>query len=147
MAGGSPFSCSACSGAALLLHHEIDTSEREMVGLCLTRKDGTPELGLYRGLKLKTQGTNWSVRPLPSDLGEIRRRDMLPAILFVEVGNAMDRGQWWRPRCTTHSVVLFGFTDNGVAVVGDPSCGMKRWKLEELEEHWATGNAPWKIWE
>lgn len=135
-------SCSACSGAALLQHHRISASEREMVDLCLTRKDGTPELGLFRGLKLKTRGTGLQVRPLPEDLATIRRQSMLPAILFIDVSDQRVKVPWWRPRCTTHSIVLFGFTDHDMAVIGDPSCGMSRWLVSDLEDRW-QGKGLW----
>jgi hypothetical protein len=128
-------SCSACSGAALLLSHQIPSSEQEMVDLCLSRWDGTPELGLYRGLRTKTQDTEFSVAFLPSDIDEIRRKDMFPAVFFIDVGEQKG-SSWWRPECTTHSIVVFGISDSDKAVIGDPSSGMVRWTLSDLKQRW-----------
>jgi hypothetical protein len=52
--------CSAACAAALLRLHGIAATEQELADLCLTRR-GTHWLGVYRGLKLKTAGTEWTV--------------------------------------------------------------------------------------
>ena len=52
--------CSAACAASLLRLHGVSANEKELAGLCLTRR-GTHWLGVYRGLKLKTAGTNWDV--------------------------------------------------------------------------------------
>ena len=65
--------------------HGIQASEQEMVELCLTRADGTPALGLYRGLKLKTRGTPWNVEVFRSGLEDLRNADRWPVILLVDV--------------------------------------------------------------
>ena len=44
--------CSPAAAATLLSAEGMRVSEREMVSLCLTDYDGTPTLGLYRGVKL-----------------------------------------------------------------------------------------------
>lgn len=128
-------SCSPCSGAALLLFHQIPSNEQEMVDLCLSRWDGTPELGLYRGLRKKTEDTAFSVGFLPPDIDEIRRKDMFPAVFFIDVGEP-EESSWWRTECTTHSIVVFGISDSDKAVVGDPSSGMVRWALSDLKQRW-----------
>ena len=52
--------CSAACAAGLLRLHGIEATEEELSTLCLTRK-GTHWLGVFRGLKIKTAGTEWDV--------------------------------------------------------------------------------------
>lgn len=52
--------CSAACAAGLLRLHGIDATEEELATLCLTRS-GTHWLGVFRGLKIKTAGTEWDV--------------------------------------------------------------------------------------
>jgi len=52
--------CSAASAAGLLRLHGIPATEEELSQLCLTRR-GTHWLGVFRGLKIKTAGTEWDV--------------------------------------------------------------------------------------
>jgi hypothetical protein len=52
--------CSAACAATLLRFHGIDATEQEMAELCLSRK-GTTWRGMYRGLKLKTAKSPFSV--------------------------------------------------------------------------------------
>jgi hypothetical protein len=52
--------CSAACAAGLLKLHGISATEEELARLCLTRR-GTHWLGVFRGLKIKTAGTEWDV--------------------------------------------------------------------------------------
>ena len=52
--------CSSACAANLLRLHGVEATEQEMAELCLSRC-GTHWLGVYRGLKLKTAGTEWDV--------------------------------------------------------------------------------------
>jgi len=52
--------CSAACAAGLLRLHGINATEEELATLCLTR-NGTHWLGVFRGLKIKTAGTEWDV--------------------------------------------------------------------------------------
>lgn len=119
--------CSACSAATLLADRGIPASEPEMARLCLSKETGTPLLGLYRGLKLKTRGTPWEVEIIRCGFDELKRLDNLPAVLSVRLGETdvigtgklgQDSG---RIAGTCHAVVLFGFLPDGRAEIGDPS--------------------------
>lgn len=121
----TPVSCSPCAAATLLNYHGISSNEREMVELCLTGERGTLPLGLYRGLKLKVQGTGWDVETVRSSLDELRQSEAGPMIALLQLpptyasydsyskGPALPGGG--------HAVVLFGFTDEGKVDIGDPS--------------------------
>jgi len=131
-------SCSACCAVGLLMHHEIPATESELMALCLARASGTPELGLYRGLKVKTRQTGWDVEILKPDFETLRRSDSGPVLLLVE-RNDLGRAsavEWWRPKRANHAIVVYGFTNDGSAEVGDPSCGRMRWSAEGLRRRW-----------
>jgi hypothetical protein len=133
----TPASCSPCSAVAVLMEYGIRATEREMMQLCLTRYGGTPELGLYRGIKLKTAGTPWEVRILQTDLEGLLRVGRLPAVLLVNaVDGSVSAGPWWQASRPDHAVVLFRWTDNGRAEIGDPSSGRSVWPLERLQRRW-----------
>ena len=61
--------CSTACAASLLYLHDIDATEQEMARLCLTRQ-GTSWMGLYRGLKRKTKGSDWDVEVLSCSFDE-----------------------------------------------------------------------------
>lgn len=134
----TPASCSPCCAAALLMDHEIQATEAEMVKLCLSRFDGTPELGLYRGLKLKTRGTPWDVEIVSGDFESLRQPGGAPAIVFVNAGDDGLEGVpiAWFFRRQSHAVVIYGFDGNGNAAVGDPGVGRGRWKADQLRHRW-----------
>lgn len=144
-------SCSAASAATLLRYHGLSATEREMAGLCLTRADGTAMLGVYRGLRHKTEGSPWRVEVL-SGVGEAAlRRAAEDGPVLISVG--LDRfpaagtdtryeSQWgWTPGLR-HAVVLFRFfpadarSPRGRIDIGDPSVGRERWEGEALDVLW-----------
>lgn len=137
----TPFTCSAASAATLLQMHGIAASEQEMAELCLTRR-GTSWLGLYRGLKLKTQGTGWDVEIVCCSANEVERNYDQPMIM--EVGLEADapidaafRSEFgWIPG-VRHSVVLTGITNHRLHVV-DPSplIGREVWDEQLLQLLW-----------
>ena len=136
----SQASCSAAAAATLLRAHGITTNESEMAALCLTRPRGTPTVGLYRGLKLKTVGLPWKIEAFHGDL-ETLRRERGPVILSVRLdpGRGVDERYerlWgWAPG-VNHTVVLFGFRDDGKTEVGDPAVGRENWRVEDLRVLW-----------
>ena len=137
----SPASCSAAAAAILLREHLIETSEREMAELCLTSTRGTPELGLYRGLRLKTDGTPWQVEVLAGNPGVLRLAAASPALLLVRIGQRSPDepvlARFWPERnLANHAIVFYGFADDGSAVIGDPAAGLTRWTAEELANRW-----------
>ena len=136
----SPSSCAPAAGATLLAAHGIKTSEREMATLCLTNNNGTSVRGLYRGLKLKTDGTPWRVEVFKGDIDALRALTQ-PLILTVQLnpGPGVDprfqRDWGWGPG-VLHSVVLMRCLKDGRFDVCDPSVGREVWDRRALETLW-----------
>ena len=135
----SQASCTPAAAATLLRQHGIRTTEQEMALLCLTSRDGTQTLGLYRGLKLKTRGTPWDVY-LFSDGTIDDLRGMGPVLLSVELRpevrtmRELQGGGWMVG--VPHSVVLIGFIGAERVAIADPSFGRQIWTLDELRLLW-----------
>ncbi len=134
-------SCSPAAAATLLRAYGIATDEAEMARLCLTRRNGTSMLGLYRGLRLKTAGTPWRVEPFATGTADLRAFDG-PAILSVGiprggVPDARYEQLWgWVPG-VRHTVVAFGFRAGGAELeVGDPAIGREHWSVDDLHVLW-----------
>ena len=129
-------SCGAAAAATLLRAHEIPSTEGEMADLCLTRARGTPFLGLYRGLKIKTSGTTWKVAVVAGNPEGLSLYDS-PLLLSVGLPDREDvdaryAGEWgWEPG-VGHTVVLFGFDSAGRPEIGDPGVGREFWRPEDL---------------
>lgn len=129
--------CSAASAATLLRMHGIDATEQEMAELCLTRS-GTNWMGLYRGLKKKTAGTEWEVEVFTGSTDDLRLLKA-PAILSVglereaQVDPLYQTELGWRPGLR-HSVVLLGFVTDLVEI-GEPTpdVGRERWTQQDLQ--------------
>jgi hypothetical protein len=142
----SAASCSAAAAATLLRHHGIDATEEEMAALCLTRNGGTPSLGLYRGLMLKTHGTHWRVEPVTGATAALLAANASGEPLLLSVGLPRDtRGldpryerMWgWAPG-VRHTVVAFALTSGGTKVeIGDPAVGRERWSTDDLHVLWS----------
>jgi hypothetical protein len=140
----TPVSCSPCCAAVLLKNCGIKSSEREMMDLCLTTERGTPPLGLYRGMRLKTRNTRWAVEVVRCSVEELRQADSWPVLVPVRLegsrvlgsGNT-GKGQGSLPGAD-HTVVLFGFTEDGRVEIGDPADSLsgREWTIDELKERW-----------
>lgn len=134
--------CSAAAAATLLRAHGIRTTEAEMVGLCRVTSRGTDYLGLCRGLKLRTRGTQWRVRPVSGDLRALRDAcSDGPVVLSVGLpGMGADdpryETEWGWRRGQAHTVVLFGFGREGLVEIGDPAVGREHWSEEAVEVLW-----------
>lgn len=134
-------SCSACAAATLLRHYGIASNEREMMELCLTRNSGTTSLGLYRGLKLKTRGTDLRVDVIHSNVDELLEDDRWPVLLLVKLEPGADvdpryeRDWGWTPG-VGHAVVVFGRIGTDRLEVGDPSVGREQWRVRDLRVLW-----------
>ncbi len=139
--------CSAAAAATLLRKARVPGSEHAteatMVNLCLTDGRGTPLLGLYRGLKLATAGTDY--KPVFHDLtpDQLRERpELLPAIVSVKLTPEADfrdpryRARWGWILNVTHSVVIFAFDNEGFVEVGDPATGPETWTMQALKDLW-----------
>lgn len=137
----SKWSCSAAAAATLLRMHGIQTTEQEMAELCRTSTEGTSMLGLYRGLKLKTEDTLWDVEVFwgtVEDLQKVRG----PAIVSVglRAGQAADpryASEWgWTPG-VKHTVVAFGYDPRREEFeIADPNVGRERWSVADLRTLW-----------
>jgi hypothetical protein len=138
----SQVSCSAACAAKLLRLHGIDASERELAGLCLTNRFGTPPLGLYRGLRIKTRGTGWHVESTDFDnlrfcqgaCGPMLIRVRLSGPKLVRTFNNQLAG--WSPGME-HTLLLYGFADSGRPVMWDPAVPIDPnylWTREELSQ-------------
>ena len=143
-----PSTCSAAAAATLLRDVKVPGSEHAteatMVVPYMTNARGTPLLGLYRGLKLATAGTNYD--PVFHDLtpAQLRKRpELLPAIVSVKLTPEVDfrrpiyRARWGWLLNVTHSVVVFNFTADGWVEVGDPANGHEKWRWQSLDDLWA----------
>ncbi len=136
--------CGPCCAATLLRHHGIHATEREMIDLCLTTARGTPSLGLYRGLKIKTAGTEWDVQVVRGSMQQLCDANRWPVLLRVRldaprVVAGRPRSYYPAPGRLTHTVVMFGRTERGLAEVGDPaldSRARRHQRLDELAASW-----------
>ena len=131
--------CTPACAATLLRMYGIDASEAEMAELCLTR-EGTTWMGLYRGLKRKTEGTRWEVEILDCSSAELLALSEGPMILSVGLGDDVSEREQpkyaesgWRPG-QGHSVVLMGRTTLGSFRIADPTpgYGLEAWDSESL---------------
>ena len=131
-------SCSACSAAILLRHHGIQATEREMTALCLTRTDGTPELGLYRGLVIKTRGTPWEVQIVHIERDDVARTDFEPMLALIHLNRTPGThlSLLEKLQGPSHAIVLYGLSDAGLLVVADPVSGLARWRSEQFAANW-----------
>jgi hypothetical protein len=133
----TPQTCSAACAAGLLRLHGIEATESELAELCLTRR-GTHWLGLFRGLKIKTAGTEWDVvaeEISPLELTSTKNALGVLALTFaaqsaehaIESGFATDVG---------HAVVCLGTTEWGTLEIFDPSpdYGFESWNNRILED-------------
>jgi hypothetical protein len=140
----TPASCSACCAVMLLRARGIRSDEPEMIRLCLTGPKGTPPLGLYRGLRLKTHGTPWKVEVVAPSPGELPRAETDgPVLVFVRLsgleawyGRNRPTEAWGDGRRSQHCVVVYQRTDDGHVLVGDPAQGVRRWSVRDLEHRW-----------
>lgn len=135
------YTCSPAAAATLLNHYGIETTEREMADLCLTR-EGTTWQGLYRGLKLKTEHTPYDVEVFDrKTLADLERLSAEPLLLCVELKRSAAASHYytrelgWIPG-QPHSVVLFGYANSQLLDVGDPTHGRERWSKDDMQTLW-----------
>lgn len=138
----TPVTCSAASAATLLTAHNIDATEQEMARLCLTRDSGTPWMGLYRGLSLKTHGTPWRVEIVRTDVNSLRQSTAPASILIAELQSEEDDDSQLREACgwipgQSHAVVYYHFATSKTLRMGDPTMGPELWRQSDLETLWS----------
>ena len=110
-----------------------------MTDLCLTHTDGTTMLGLYRGLKLKTDGTPWKVAVFTAPAADLRNQP-LPAIVTIHATGVpigiLGSGN-------RHAVVVFRFFDATHLQVGEPFTGGRQWWTVKQFEQVYDGSGIW----
>lgn len=137
----SSFSTCGPAAAATLLHAAgIEADEAELAELCLTRDTGTTLHGLYRGLKLKTDGTPWRVEVV-SSLDALAGCDT-PVLINVGlprnragIDPRYERDWGWVPGYL-HSVVVFSFLPDEHVDIGDPAIGREQWHRDGVTTLW-----------
>ncbi len=135
-------SCGASCAAVLLQLHGIEATEGELVKLCLTSHRGTPALGVYRGLKIKTAGSRWDVEIVTCPLDELLAmegplllRDQIPEARLLDGTKDGKR----MGRRLEHAVLLLDGRDPDHIRILDPASGIRypvRWTIEDLRERW-----------
>ena len=137
VAQSTPFTCSPAVGASLLRLHGIQVSESLMAELCLTR-EGTHWLGLYRGLKIMTQDTEWDVEVCPFSRQAVLELGNRPAILSLNLDTArMGLTEEYGFRADAgHSVLQLKELAGGKLLVFDPSpsFGLEIWESDILTQ-------------
>lgn len=142
-----PGSCAAAAAATLLRCRDIEpaATETELARLCFTHaRNGTHDLGLYRGLSLAARKpVHFEARTLDS-LGA-----SAPCIGFVGLEReragpefeSLLRQYQWNPG-EYHAIVIFGMipatpaAPSPYVLVGDPSYGLERWPLVHFIALW-----------
>lgn len=132
----TPFTCSPAVAASLLRLHGVSATESELAGLCLTRK-GTHWMGLYRGLVIKTQATEWNVVAEEYSPQALFRLQQHPCILALDFNtDAIPEGrELGFHEETGHSVLVLRTTNDQQLDVFDPSphYGMETWDVDILQ--------------
>ena len=129
----TPHTCSAASAASLLRLHDIEASEAELAELCLTRQ-GTHWMGLYRGLMLKTEGTNWVVQVDEFTPGTIPTYDDSPAVFAFNINteqSGIELEDGFQPNSGHSVVALEAISDNNIIVFDPaPDYGVEVWNAD-----------------
>lgn len=118
----NPYTCSAACATSLLKLYGLNATEQELTELCLTRQ-GTHWMGVYRGLKLKTANTEWTVVAEEFSEEAMIRNANMPSILALDLDVSefpehIDHGFQSH---TGHSVVCLGNDGRAGVPVFDPS--------------------------
>jgi hypothetical protein len=132
--------CSPAAAATLLTAEGISVSEREMIPLCLTDYDGTPTLGLYRGIKLVASRNARQVEIVDRSLNRLLQDDDWPVLAAVRLPRGVDdprfEQEWgWIPGMG-HSVVILRRTPDGQFLIADPAAGLELWPESKLTTLW-----------
>ena len=135
--------CTPAAAASLLQQYGIDASERTMAELCLTNRQGTPQLGLYRGLVIAAASKGLSPQMHWMSVEQlIDQPDLLPAIVSVRLTRQLDQQdprysqRWGWLVGVRHSVVFFAINPDQTIDVGDPGVGREQWNLRDIRKLW-----------
>lgn len=132
--------CSPAAAATLLRAERIPASEREMIPLCFTDYDGTPTLGLYRGVKLMALHNQRQVEIVDPSLEKLLAANDWPVLMAVRLPRGVEdprfEKEWgWIPGMG-HAVVALGRGPTGELLVADPAIGLEMWSEEKLRTLW-----------
>jgi len=132
--------CGPAAEATLLRAYGVRTSEAEMARLSLTSVDGTGARAIYRGLRLKTLGSDLSVKPFFGTVEDLRKvRGPVLLLVRLDARPGIDpryQQKWgWVPG-VAHVVVMFRCRADGTFVVGDPAMGLELWNRDAIETLW-----------
>ena len=135
--------CAAACAVTLLESVGVATTELEMAIHCFSDQ-GTTWSGLYRGLALKVQDSDYQVKTFMGDLDSLRKLDCRtrPAILTVgltreqveEDPDFAERNGWATTK--SHTVLFYGFVNDDLVSIGDPSVGRETWTVQQLQILW-----------
>lgn len=131
--------CSSACAANLLRLHGIAATEEEMAELCLTRQ-GTHWLGVFRGLKLKTESRDWDVA-----VEEVSKEDLFrgihgPGILALSfhmpASGRVSDPEWGFAADVGHSVLILKADAPTSLEIFDPApdYGFETWNEEVLAQ-------------
>lgn len=134
---------SAASAATLLAACGLSSNEMDMANACLSQTGGTPNLGVYRGLRRATAGKPFQVVVISGGkLDDLRAVTASKEPVLISVGLPLlaklppgSRFDNWMPG-TRHMLVLFGLKPNGKLDIGDPSVGRTEWDEADLNAVW-----------
>jgi hypothetical protein len=129
--------CSAACAAGLLRLHGIPATEDELAQLCLTRR-GTHWLGVFRGLKIKTAGTEWDVvveEVTPGRLTQVTNPLGILALTFSPSAAAQSAESGFGTE-VGHTVISLAASKWGTLEVFDPSpdYGFESWNDRVLAD-------------
>ncbi|QDU31065.1 hypothetical protein ETAA8_62180 [Anatilimnocola aggregata] len=132
--------CSPAAAATLLRAEGISVSERDMIPLCLTDYDGTPTLGLYRGIQLMAAKNNRQVEIVDRSLSRLLLDNDWPVLMAVRLPLGVEderfEKEWgWIPGMG-HAVVALDRHPDGGFVMADPAVGLEVWSEEKLKTLW-----------
>lgn len=136
-------SCGAAAAATLLRLNGVPSSELGMARACLTSRQGTTPLGLYRGVASTARQFRRTARVAAKEPSEWIGADQLPSIALVQFSDDAASGSLARlfgPRGEGHAVVVLGVAEGGRWIIGDPAVGRVTWSDAEFRSRF-TGDA------
>lgn len=138
-----PSTCGPAAAATLLRLADIPANERNLAEACLTSRQGTEPLGLYRGVAAVASQYGRQPRVASSNPESWTDRGQLPNIALVRLPTGPSSDPLQRllgPRGEGHAVVVLGRSADGQWAIADPAFGRTHWTDEEFRRRF-TGDA------
>lgn len=126
--------CAPAACATVLGKAGFKTGEQEMADLCFTAESGSSSLSAYRGLKLKTAGTDVDAVAFVGSAAELRRQNFIAGVISVP----FDTGpSGLFRRSARHELAILSLNPNASVTVADPLTGTKLpWPPAEFDKTW-----------